>query len=147
MTERIRVSTSSQNVQRLLPSGAADPSFARQGQIEYIDPTHGSYAAITADQKERFYLAGRISQRVSTSPNNPVLRSSFYLSRGNPNGFTDRSFGKFGEVTTSFGKPTSAFATQVMLDSKGRILVGGGITSAQLGSGGGFAMARYLPGS
>ena len=37
-------------------------------------------------------------------------------------------------------------ATQLSLDAKGRLLVGGGITSPQLPSGGGFAMARYLTG-
>ena len=50
-------------------------------------------------------------------------------------------------MTTGFGGPTSAFATQVMLDAKGRILVGGGIIAPQLETGGGFAIARYLPGS
>jgi hypothetical protein len=49
-------------------------------------------------------------------------------------------------VTAGFGGPADAFATQVELVAKGRILVGGGIESSELTSGGGFALARFLPG-
>ena len=51
-----------------------------------------------------------------------------------------------GKVTTGFGGPSSAIASQVTLDAKGRILVGGSAITPQLQSGGGFAIARYLPG-
>jgi hypothetical protein len=50
-------------------------------------------------------------------------------------------------VRTGFGGPSSAVATQVLIDGKGRILVGGSVITPELQSGGGFAIARYLPGS
>jgi uncharacterized delta-60 repeat protein len=147
VTKKVAVRVRAQTVQRLLPSGAADPGFGRVGRIDYIDPAAGSLAALAADQEERIYLVGRIGKRVSKSPNNPLHRTQFLIERTEAKGPFDKSFGKEGVVTTGFGGPADAFATQVMFDAKGRILVGGGITSSQLETGGGFAIARYLPGS
>lgn len=146
VTKKVRVSVRAQTVQRLLPSGAADPGFGRVGRIDYIDPKAGSLAALAADGKERIYLVGRIGKRVSKSPNNPLHRTQFLVERTLANGNYDKSFGKKGVVTTGFGGPADSFATQVMFDAKGRIVVGGGITSSKLETGGGFAIARYLPG-
>jgi hypothetical protein len=56
----------------------------------------------------------------------------------------DRGFGKKGEVRTGFGGPANSFATQVVLLNGGRMLVGGGISSPQLSTGGGYAIAKYL---
>ena len=64
----------------------------------------------------------------------------------NPNGNFDRSFGRHGSVRTGFGGPASSFATEVMVDKRGRIVVGGGVTTPRLSTGGGFAIARYLSG-
>jgi uncharacterized delta-60 repeat protein len=143
----VRVNFQVQTVQRLLASGAADPGFGRVGRVEYTDPSAGSLSGLTADRQERIYLVGRIGKRVSKSPNNPLHRTQFLVERTLGNGNYDQSFGAKGIVTTGFGGPTNAFATQVAIDAKGRILVGGGITSPELESGGGFALARYLPGS
>jgi uncharacterized delta-60 repeat protein len=143
--EKVRVRIYVQTVQRLLPSGAADPGFGRVGRVRYTDPAAGSLSALTADQNERIYLVGRIGTRISKSPNNPLHRTQFLIERTQANGNYDKSFGKNGIVTTGFGGPTDAFATQVALDAKGRVLVGGGITSPELESGGGYALARYLP--
>ena len=144
--KKVRVSVRAQTVQRLLPSGAADPSFGRIGKIDYIDPNAGSLSALTADAQERIYLVGRIGKRVSKSPNNPLHRTQFLVERTLGSGSFDNSFGKGGVVTTGFGGPAGSFATQVMFAGKGRLLVGGGITSPQLETGGGFAIARYLTG-
>ncbi len=143
---KVRIDVKVQNVRRLLPSGASDPSFGRTGAINYVDPKVGSFSAITVDPQERIYLAGRIGKRVSKQANNPLQRTQFLLERFQPEGRIDNSFGKEGAVTTGFGGPSDAFATQVELVAKGRILVGGGITSPELPSGGGFALARYMPG-
>jgi uncharacterized delta-60 repeat protein len=147
VSEKVRISVKFQAVQRLLPSGAADPSFDRIGTNDYVESGSESISALAVDSKERIYLAGRVGKRVSKSAKNTLRRSSFTLTRTEAGGAVDRSFGKNGKVTTGFGGPTSSFATQVMLDAKGRILVGGGIVSPQLETGGGFAIARYLPGS
>jgi uncharacterized delta-60 repeat protein len=143
VTTKVRVSVRVQTVHRLLPSGASDPSFSRIGQTSYLDPPIGSLSAIAADKQERIYLAGRAGQRVSSSARNTLIRTTFVLGRTTAGGGFDRSFGRKGLVTTGFGGPTSAFATQVMLDAKGRILVGGGITSPKLQTGSGYAVARY----
>jgi uncharacterized delta-60 repeat protein len=147
VTKKVRTSIRVQTVLRLLPSGAADPSFGRIGGLEYADPKIGSFAALAVDQEERIYLAGRIGKRVSKSPHNPLTRTQFLLERTQANGKFDDSFGTEGAVITGFGGPSNSFATQVTIDAKGRILVGGGIQSPQLESGGGFALVRYLPGS
>jgi uncharacterized delta-60 repeat protein len=146
-SKKVPVHIRVQTVQRLLSSGAADPGFGRVGRIDYTDPKAGSFSALTSDGEERIYLAGRVAQRVSHSPHNPLHRTQFLLERTNSDGTYDRSFGKEGVVTTGFGGPSDSFATQVQLDPKGRVLVGGGIMSPSLASGGGYALVRYLPGS
>jgi uncharacterized delta-60 repeat protein len=147
VVKKVRVNIRVQTVQRLLPSGAADPGFGRIGRIDYTDPTAGSLSALAVDPEERIYLVGRVAKRIKSSPHNPLHRTQFLLERTQANGTYDRSFGREGVVETGFGGPTDSFATQVELDKKGRILVGGGIMSPELESGGGFAIARYLPGS
>ncbi len=136
-----------QVVVRLLPSGAFDPGFSRIGSAKYLDPEAGSFSDLTADAGERTYLVGNTGKRVSPSPHNHILRRTFVLGRLTPKGTYDRGFGRRGKVTTGFGGPSSAVATQVLLDGKGRILVGGSVITPELKSGGGFAIARYLPGS
>jgi uncharacterized delta-60 repeat protein len=135
----------SQLVTRLLPNGAADPGFGRIGRINIFPPKHAAFAAVAVDRRGRLLFAGRITKRVAPkSKKNPLTRSSFLLARMNPEGSFDRSFGIHGSVPTGFGGPSSAFATQVTVDAKGRIVVGGGVTTPRLASGGGFALARYL---
>lgn len=136
-----------QVVVRLLPSGAFDPGFSRTGSAKYLDPESGSFSDLTADAGERTYLVGNLGKRVSPSPHNHTLRRTFVLGRLTPKGPYDRRFGARGKVNTGFGGPSSAMATQVAIDGKGRILVGGSVITPELQSGGGFAIARYLPGS
>jgi uncharacterized delta-60 repeat protein len=135
-----------QLVMRLLPNGAADPGFGRIGRVQLAVPRHAAVAAVAVDPRGRMLFAGRISKRVSKRGKNPLLRSTFLLARMNPEGNIDRSFGRKGSVGTGFGGPSNSFATQVTVDAKGRIVVGGGITTPRLGTGGGFAIARYLGG-
>jgi uncharacterized delta-60 repeat protein len=133
---------SRQLVIRLLPDGALDPSFGRTGRVVVTGPRNVSAAAIAADGRDRVLLAGHISRPVSKKPG--PSRSSFLLSRLKRKGTFDRTFGKRGSVRTGFGGPASSFATQVLLDQGGRILVGGLVTTPRLGTGGGFALARYI---
>lgn len=134
-----------QVVVRLLPSGAFDPGFSRTGSAKYLDPESGTFSDLTADPGERTYLVGNLGRRVSPSPHNHTLRRTFVLGRLTPKGVYDRGFGTRGKVNTGFGGPSSAVATQVALDAKGRVLVGGSVITPELPSGGGFAIARYLP--
>jgi uncharacterized delta-60 repeat protein len=135
-----------QVVTRLLPNGTPDPSFGRIGRVRIIGPKSASIAAVAVDDQGRLLFAGRVSRRVSKSPKNTLRRSTFILARMNPNGNFDRSFGRHGSVRTGFGGPASSFATEVMVDKRGRIVVGGGVTTPRLSTGGGFAIARYLSG-
>ncbi len=123
-----------------------DPSFGRTGSVNFVDPKVGSFSALTVDGKERIYLAGRIG---AASPNSRTTRSTatqFLLERTQANGRIDGTFGHEGAVDRRLRRPRRRFATQVELVAKGRILVGGGIESPELASGGGFALARFLPG-
>jgi uncharacterized delta-60 repeat protein len=147
VTRRVGKRIEYQVVQRLLPSGAFDPGFSRIGSAKYVDPESGSFSDLTADAGERTYLVGNLGKRVSPSPHNQIIRRTFVLGRLTPKGTYDRGFGNRGKVTTGFGGPSSSVATQVLIDGKNRILVGGSIITPQLNSGGGFAIARYLPGS
>ena len=133
-----------QVVTRLLPNGAPDPSFGRIGRVRVIPPKAASFAAVAVDRQGRLLFAGRVSRRVSKKPNNPLRRSTFLLARMSADGDFDRSCGRRGGVRTGFGGPASSFATQVMVDAKGRVVVGGGISTPRLSTGGGFAIARYL---
>jgi uncharacterized delta-60 repeat protein len=135
-----------QVITRLLPNGAPDPSFGRIGRVRIIGPKAANIGALAVDGQGRLLLAGRVSRRVSKSPSNTLRRSTFLLARMNPTGSFDRSFGHHGSLRTGFGGPASSFATQVMVDGRGRIVVGGGISTPRLRTGGGFAVARYLSG-
>ncbi len=130
---------------RLLPSGAFDPGFSRIGSAKFVDPPNGYFSDLAGNAGDRTYLVGNFGKRVSPSPHNHILRRTFVLGCLNPKGKYDRSFGKHGKVRTGFGGPSSAIATQVLVDGTGRILVGGSIITPELPSGGGFAIARYLP--
>jgi uncharacterized delta-60 repeat protein len=132
-----------QLLMRLLPNGAADPGFGRTGKVQIVGSRSGSFAAVAVDGAERILLAGHASRPV---PRGGARRSSFLLGRIKPKGTFDRSFGRRGTVRTGFGGPASAFATQILLGSKGRVLVGGIVSDPRLPTGGGFAIARYFGG-
>jgi uncharacterized delta-60 repeat protein len=137
---------SSQLVMRLLPDGAVDPGFGRTGRVQLVSPKGTSFASLALDRRGNLLLAGRSARRVSKSRKNRLRRSTFLLARMTENGNVDRSFGRRGSIRTGFGGPSSSFATQIMLDRRGRILVGGGVSTPKLRTGGGYAIARYLGG-
>jgi len=132
-------------VMQLLPSGAADPSFSRKGETQIVHGRDVSLSTLAVDAQGRILLAGRIAKRVApNSKKNGLTRSSFLVTRVTAKGDIDRNFGNKGEVTTGFGGPASSFATQIALLNGNRMLVGGGISSPKLASGGGFAIAKYV---
>jgi uncharacterized delta-60 repeat protein len=147
VTRRVGKTIQYQVVVRLLPSGAFDPGFSRIGSAKFIDPENGSFSDLTGNVGDRTYLVGNLGKRVSPSPHNQTLRRTFVLGCLTPKGTYNRGFGRRGKVRTGFGGPSSAVATQVLIDGKGRILVGGSVVTPELQAGGGFAIARFLPGS
>ena len=132
-----------QLVTRLLPDGGTDPGFGRTGRVQIVSPRSSSFAAVAVDSRERLLFAGHASRPV---PRGGVRRSTFLLGRMKPKGTFDRSFGRRGSARTGFGGPASAYATQVVLAPRRRILVGGWVSDPRLPTGGGFAVARYLSG-
>ena len=130
---------------RLPPNGATDPGFGRTGRVQIVGPRSSSFAALAVDGTERILLAGHASRPV---PRGGVRRfvKLLLLGRVKPEGTFDRSFGLRGTVQTGFGGPASAYATQVLLGAKGRVLVGGIVSDPRLPTGGGFAIARYFGG-
>lgn len=144
-TEQVRYYVKRQTIRRLLSSGAGDPSFGHSGSLTFTDPKVGSYGAATVDPHERIYLAGRLAKGGVKAAKRGAHRTELLLTRMTPKGKPDGSFGSGGTVATDFGKSATSFATQVMLDPKGGVLVGGGLESPQLSTGSGFALVRYLP--
>lgn len=136
----------SQLVMRLTPTGGLDASFGRTGRVNVISAKSVAFAAIGVDGQERILLAGHATKQLHGKHNKGVPRSSFVLSRMKPKGTFDRGFGHNGSVRTGFGGPSSTFATQLYVDAKGRIVVGGNAISGLLSTGSGFALARYLGG-
>jgi hypothetical protein len=127
---------------RLLPNGGFDPSFGQDGRIEVELHKGAAFSAVAVDARGRLVFAGRIAKR-APGKHSPT-RLKFFLARMNAPGGFDREFGRKAVVVTGFGGGASSFATQVALDAKGRILVGGKISTPSLATGGGYALARYL---
>jgi uncharacterized delta-60 repeat protein len=134
----------SQLVMRLTRSGGLDPSFGRTGRVRVNSPKNVAFEAIGVDRQERVLLAGHAIRPLHGKHNKGLSRSSFVLARMKSKGTFDRSFGHHGSVRTGFGGPSSASASQIYVDGQGRITVGGNVVTGLLGTGSGFALARYL---
>jgi len=135
-----------QLVVRLTRSGGLDAGFGRTGRIRVFSPKQVSFTAIGVDGRERILLAGQAKKPLRGKHSGGLSRSSFVVSRLKAKGSFDRSFGRRGSVRTGFGGPSSAAATQLYVDARGRITAGGDVVTGLLGTGGGFALARYLGG-
>jgi uncharacterized delta-60 repeat protein len=121
---------------RHVRNGASDTGFGGRGAVSGLDDYNHVYNAIATDSKGRVLLAG-------VRWAGPIPRtSSFQLLRLRRDGRTDTSFGKNGDVTTSFGQGDS-YGQQVFVDGHGRILVAGVLFKSSDTYG--FAIARYLP--
>jgi len=140
------VGNGGQVVTRLLPNGGTDRSFGRTGSVRLGLPGGSGFTAVAVDRQGRIVLAGRASKPLRGKHNKGLRRSTFLLGRLDAVGTVDRSFGSAGIVRTGFGGKSSSRATQVIVGAGGRILVGGSVSTPALGTGGGFALARYLPG-
>jgi uncharacterized delta-60 repeat protein len=120
----------------LVPSAQAAPGD--------LDPSFGSGGLATADFGGRgdFGLAvalqpdGKIVSVGNSSTSSP-FSLAFALSRHNPDGTLDPTFGNGGTVLTSFGTANSA-GSDVAIQPDGRIVAVGF-------AGGDFGVARYLP--
>src|SRR5581483_11173415 len=107
---------------RLNPDGNVDTSFGTQQFF--------SGPAAVAIQPD-----GKIVEVSFVSGVDPA---NFSIARFDSNGTLDPSFGNGGLVSTNFGGPGQA--TSIVLESNGKILVGGGLQNNGSTS---FALARY----
>jgi uncharacterized delta-60 repeat protein len=111
------------DLRRYKPSGRADHSF----NCTACDDPDAIALSVAVDSHHRPVAVGYTDGGSDTD---------FVLVRFKWNGDLDPSFGAGGEVITDFGTD-SDFANSVAIDSRNRIVVGGG--GAQ------FELARYLP--
>ncbi len=131
-------------VRRFTPNGALDTSYGQDGTAALPLSFHGGLRSIAVDSHGRVLLSGTCGPKACEGCYRGPGKGhySFDTVRLNPDGKADRTFGKHGAVITCFGG--TAKATQVMIDHRGRIVVGGelNIKSPYAID---FALARYIP--
>jgi uncharacterized delta-60 repeat protein len=123
----------------LRADGSFDPDFGHGGRADPRLPSHAGIAAIASDTKGRVLLAGTVSGKARHSKRRHL---KFLLIRMTASGERDPDFGHRGQVTTSFGPRVNVRAADIVVDSSGRIAVGGKLSSPKRS--GAFAVARYL---
>jgi uncharacterized delta-60 repeat protein len=123
---------------RVLPSGAPDRSFARDGTRALAPPEGLSLEGLGVDAHGRALLVGAMADPRSS-------RVRFWLRRMTGGGQLDRGFGKSGTTVTGFGRGTTASDVSVVVDSRGRIVVAGVGHVPRLPSQKAFLIARYRP--
>jgi uncharacterized delta-60 repeat protein len=130
-------------VRRLLPSGAPDPAFGRNGSV-WPKAVIGigqpvGLQAIAIDGRNRVLLAGGGKTTKGTY--------GLQLMRLGTRGKLDLGFGRKGRIKTGFGSTAGVKASVVSLDRDGKAILGGTISgSPKLPHGEGFAFARYRMG-
>jgi uncharacterized delta-60 repeat protein len=117
---------------RYNPDGSPDASFGGAGRLWNPAAVFGSGRAAIAVQGDGKILVS------STAASN---LEDFALSRYNPDGSIDATYGSNGMVTTDFNNGSQERAMTVVLQADGKAIVGG-FSSLGL-SGDVFALARY----
>jgi uncharacterized delta-60 repeat protein len=117
-------------VARLSPAGVPDPSFSGDGKTT---------TAFAASPSIVFALArGPGARIVAAGQAGPDFAAARYLK----NGALDPSFGTGGKVTIDFGAGTQAFASAVLRQPDGNLVLTGTVHGA---IGNDFAVVRLLP--
>lgn len=116
-----------------LPAGSLDPTFDFDGLAKTDLGGINNYARDMVIQPD-----GKIV--VIGQADSGELVQNFQVARYNPDGSLDTSFGAGGKVSTDLSGGSSDFAYGVALDSQGRIVVVGRITTGGVTQ---FAVVRY----
>jgi uncharacterized delta-60 repeat protein/uncharacterized repeat protein (TIGR01451 family) len=126
---------------RFAPDGSLDPGFG--------SPDHGFTGNDTGTVRTLFDGKGGAAHAVAIQPDGKIVAAgetvvdstaAIAVARYNADGSVDPSFGNDGTVTTPVG--TSSWATSLVLQSDGKVLVAG--TTMDAGNtGSGFVLARY----
>jgi len=118
--------------------GDLDPTFGRNGQVKTDFNGRNDLAYGMALQPD-----GKVIVAGITFVGNSAEGGDFAVARYNSNGTLDRGFGVGGKVITDFGLTETA--SSVVVQTDGKIIVGGGTYPIFPSSGGQFALARYNP--
>lgn len=124
---------------RYLPDGSLDSAFGGDGRVATTVGDEGGVIDMYRDRLGRLVTAG-----TRAIPSDPGLRSFFTLIRYLPDGSLDPSFGKKGQVDTSFQQSDGPFATAITPAGLGRSFVAGQIDAP--GGGKQYGLAQYQPG-
>ena len=124
-----------QEVRRLLPNGHPDPRWHTWIGSEWRSPA----TAIATDGRNRVIIAGSSLRR-----QNRRVSRGFSVERLNAAGRQQTWFGRNGVTRAWFGGRAEATPTQVHIDSRGRIVLGGTVEAPWLSTGYGLAFARFL---
>lgn len=138
-----------QEVRRLLPDGSPDPRW--QPWISDITGwgSEQPMEAITTDRRNRVILAGSLRGPEGEVASSRLPIRGFAVMRLDAAGKAQTWFGRDGVGRAWFGKGTAATATQVFIDSRGRIVLGGTVETLRRyrpPTDYGLAFARFLSG-
>jgi uncharacterized delta-60 repeat protein len=136
-------------------AGDEDTAYMKQfGLIRYnvdgsIDPSFGSHGIVLGSTSQDVVVisdlvilkTGKIL--VAGYTGNDEEPTSFLLARYNADGSIDTSFGENGFVSTTFPDSGSASASAILVQSTGKIVVAGSVTSSGASSTIDIALARY----
>jgi uncharacterized delta-60 repeat protein len=118
------------NAHRNTP-GALDPAFGSGGKVVTPFPNGRDNAEDVAVQAD-----GKVVVAGSSG-------SDFALARYNTDGSLDATFGTGGRVHTDFPLDQGGFASALVIQPDGKIVLAGEATDATQAFSGGFALARY----
>ncbi len=102
--------------------GKINKSFGTDGFLilEFgVNPPYESVRALSIDKSDNIYLGGDVATGFNTE-------DAFFILKLNKNGVKDTSFGTNGIVTKALASNVIAGLNTMEIDSKGRILTGGG---------------------
>lgn len=115
-------------VARFLPNGSLDPSFGAGGVAHATPGSFDGQAPTVQTDAVALQSDGRIVV-AGGETNSSFTGSEFGVARFNSNGTVDQSFGSGGTVATQILPPgqssSDEFASAVLVQGDGRILVGG----------------------
>lgn len=127
---------------RLTATGTISQSFGKQGMVHIPLSSREKLGSLTADARGGLLVAGLLFKKYPLSPTRRTAK--FLLVRMSANGSLDPRFGRRGRAVVGFGPGSSASASQILVDGRGRAVVAGNVKSPDLPTHRGIALARYV---
>ncbi|HEX6754049.1 MAG TPA: hypothetical protein VF093_10745 [Solirubrobacterales bacterium] len=127
---------------RLTAAGAIDQGYGKRGVAHVPLSSREKLGSLTADARGGLLIAGSLFKKHPLSPTRRTAK--FLLVRMSANGSLDPRFGRRGRAVVGFGPGTSASASQILVDGRGRAVVAGNVKSPDLPTHRGIALARYV---